>query len=252
MISYHNYTAWNSSSQILTTLLVFENIDLQRQMITANAFIDWDSARRVLKPKWDTSAERNLPIKERVSHIEACFTELQSQIIRRLTEIHPKSPIRITKSRIYHGWHRGKTPTDDRRAWEDAVHKIRPVIHGSVSYLPDVEYGNFMTCGGIRVPLFDTLRTREGGIDQQKMVDTALVADLLSYCRSESRNFHRGRPPEAMAIIIGDDDDLLPGAFVSEKWGLPTLIFRLNRSNESKFINIDGIIYNLRSENGNR
>jgi hypothetical protein len=113
-----------------------------------------------------------------------------------------------------------------------------------ISYLPDVEYGNLMTCGGARMPLFDTLRHRDG-VSGQKMVDTALVVDLLSYCRTESRNFQRGRKPDSMALVIGDDDDLFPGVFAAEKWGMPIYVFRVARDDENKHINSAGLIFKL-------
>jgi hypothetical protein len=126
-----------------------------------------------------------------------------------------------------------------------AQHRLRPVVSNKVSFLPDIEYGNELSCGGQRVPFFDTLRRRQDGSEEQKMVDTALVVDVLSFCRSESRNFIKGKRPESMAIIIGDDDDLLPGAFVSEKWGLPTYVLRVTRTDENRFIDTNGLTYRL-------
>lgn len=214
-------------------------------MITAYTFIDWDSARRIVRPKWDPSDDRKILVKERASNVEECFSELQSRVAAKLMEIEPKRPIRVLKNRIYHGWHSGKTETLDRRAWEDAVPRLRPVVSSKVSFLADVEYGNVLSCGGERLPLFDTLRQRKVRDDQQKMVDTALVCDLLSYCRTESRNFERGRKPDSMAIVIGDDDDLLPGVIVAERWGLPTYVFRVTREDESSHLSIAGLTYKL-------
>lgn len=214
-------------------------------MITAHAFIDWDSARRIVQPTWNSKDESKVSIKDRSSHVENCFSVLQQRVVQCIGKIVSNPPIRITKSRIYHGWHTGKTMTDDRRAWDEALNKLRPVVTSQVSFLPDIEYGDILSCGGPRVPLRDTLRSRGVGDMQQKMVDTALVVDLLSFCRTESRNFQRGRHPEAMAIVIGDDDDLLPGVFVSEKWGLPTVVLRITRADENKHINTLGLTHRI-------
>ncbi|WP_150124184.1 hypothetical protein [Cupriavidus nantongensis] len=214
-------------------------------MITAYTFIDWDSARRIIRPKWNPSDDQKVTLRDRASNVEECFTELQSRVAAKLVDIEPGRQIRIIRNRIYHGWHSGKTETLDRRAWEDAVPRLRPVVRNKISFLADVEYGNVLSCGGRRLPLFDTLRHRDGGQDQQKMVDTALVSDLLSYCRTESRNFKRGQKPDSMAIVIGDDDDLLPGVIVAEQWGLPTYVFRVTREDESKHLNIAGLTYRL-------
>jgi len=214
-------------------------------MITAYTFIDWDSARRIVRPKWNPSDDGKITLKDRASNVEECFSELQSRVAAKLVNIESGRKIRIVKNRIYHGWHSGKTETLDRRAWEDAAPRLRPIVGDKISFLADVEYGNVLSCGGRRLPLFDTLRHRDGREDQQKMVDTALVSDLLSYCRTESRNFKRGQKPDSMAIVVGDDDDLLPGVIVAEQWGLPTYIFRVTREDESKHLNIAGLTYKL-------
>lgn len=214
-------------------------------MITAYAFIDWDSARRILRPKWNPSDDHKISVKDRATNVEECFSELQSRVAAKLIEIEPRRQIRVLKNRIYHGWHSGRTETLDRRAWEEAAPRLRPVVRNRVSFLADVEYGNVLSCGGRRSSLFDTLRPREGKGDQQKMVDTALVSDLLSYCRTESRNFKPREKRDSMAIVIGDDDDLLPGVIVAEQWGLPTYVFRVTREDESKHLNIAGLTYKL-------
>jgi len=213
-------------------------------IITANAFIDWDSARRVVQPPWKKDALDVSP-RDRKKYVEACFSELQVRTTKALETCDLKFPVKITLSRVYHGWHRGKTPTDDRRAWEEARSEVRAFSTNRSSYLPDIKFGNEMLCGGVRMPLFDTLRRRDDGHDQQKMVDTSLVADLLSFCRNESSNFRRGQPTMSMAIVIGNDDDLLPGSFVAERWGLPVKVLRVSRSGESKFLNLEHLVYSL-------
>ncbi|MBG3851686.1 hypothetical protein ABQZ69_17650 [Xanthomonas sp. WHRI 8391] len=212
-------------------------------MISAHAFIDWDTARRIRRPPGGLS--ENIDFKDRVRYVSECYQEIQQRTVDCLSGMQSKSKVKIVMSRIYHGWHRGRTATDDRRAWEEAKSKLRPVANKNVSFLADIRFGDSLICGGLRSPLFDTLRRRDDGLDQQKMVDTALVADLLSYCRAESAGFRRGRPPEAMAIVIANDDDLLPGTFAAEQWGLPVKVMRINRANESKFLQLDGLVYSL-------
>ncbi len=213
-------------------------------IITANAFIDWDSARRVVVPPWPKNAE-NVTLAQRVKYVESCFNEIQLRTAKALEDCELKLPVKITLSRIYHGWHRGRTPTDDRKAWDQARALIRSLSTKNSSYLPDVKFSDELACGGTRMPLIDTLRRRDDGIDQQKMVDTALVSDLLCFCRNESSSFRRGQVPRSMAIVIGNDDDLLPGSFVAERWGLPVKVLRVSRSGESKFLNLDRLVYSL-------
>lgn len=214
------------------------------RMITANIFIDWDSARRIHRPKWSVM-ERNISLNDRAIHVEECFSLLQKKVSDFLGGMDCQDSIRIIKSRIYHGWHSGKTMSADRRAWDIAKNKLRSHVERKVSFLADIEYSEFLSAGGQRMPLYDTLRTRDDGTEQQKMVDTAMVADILSFCRTESRNFRRGERPNAMAIIVGDDDDLLPGAMVAEAWGLPTYVLRITREDENKFLNTNRLTYKI-------
>jgi len=221
--------------------------DMEEQgmdIITANAFIDWDTARRVVLPPWKKD-ESDVSLRERTKYVNSCFSELQSRTLKALEECELEFPVRIVLSRIYHGWHRGKTPTEDRRAWDDARFQMRALSAKKTSFLPDIRFGDEMLCGGARMPLLDTLRRRDDGRDQQKMVDTSLVSDLLCYSRNESANFRKGRPPKAMAIVIGNDDDLLPGTFAAERWGLPVKVLRVNRDGESRFLNIGKLVYSL-------
>lgn len=213
-------------------------------IITANAFIDWDTARRVVRPPWKQD-ESKVPLGERIKYVRACFNEIQSRTTAALDACAFKFPVKITLSRVYHGWHRGRTPTEDRVAWEQARSSMRAFSTRKASYLPDIKFGDEMICGGGRVPLLDTLRRRDNGDFQQKMVDTSLVGDLLCYCRNESSNFRRGHPVMSMAIVIGNDDDLLPGTFVAEQWGLLVRVLRVNRAGESKFLNLDQLVYSL-------
>ncbi|MFZ4963641.1 hypothetical protein HX881_23520 [Pseudomonas gingeri] len=165
----------------------------------------------------------------------------------KLAEIEPKSTIKILKSRIYHGWHRGKSPSADKVVWDQLRTQLKAVSRNRISYLPDIEFGNELICRGTRSPIFDTLRPDRSnpGSSSQKMVDTALVSDLLSFCRSESGSFRRNERPTTLAIVVGDDDDLLPGVFVAEAWGLPTYVFRITRDHDNKHLSTDGIIHRI-------
>lgn len=214
------------------------------EMITAHAFIDWDSARRIRRLPWGGD-EDVVPLKDRIRYVEESFSDLQVRTASALEAMNLRMPVRIVLSRIYHGWHRGITPTDDRRAWEQAKLNLKPLTARRVSYLPDIKFGDALTCGGARTPLVDTLRRRDDGVDQQKMVDTALVADLLSFSRAESASFRRGENPRSLAIVIGNDDDLLPGSFAAEQWGLPVKVLRINRDRESRFLKLNEMVYSL-------
>lgn len=190
---------------------------------------------------------KEMPPKVRYLCIQQAYSDLQQKIIDKLTEIDSKSPIRILSTRIYHGWHRGQEPTEDRKVWDELRRKLRPLSRERISYLPDVDFGNELICRGSRSVLYDTLRPdrERPEINNQKMVDTALVSDLLSFCRGESSNFRRNEKPKTLAIVVGDDDDLLPGVIVAEAWGMPIYVFRVTREQENRNLNTSGIIHRL-------
>lgn len=213
-------------------------------VITAQAFIDLDSARRFKRPPWDQNKEREIAFNKRKEFVVDLFTEMQMRVSANLASISPKRKVIVQNSRLYHGWHRGKTETEDRRIWKEASRSFRPYTTSHASYLPDVSFGNELVCGGKRVPLFDTLRDYDG-IERQKLVDTALVADLLTFTRTASATFKRGQDPQILALVIADDDDLFPGLFVAEEWGLKVFMLRVTRSDENKHINVDGLVRRL-------
>lgn len=213
-----------------------------RNPIRAFVFIDLDSARRIKRAPWKSGA--NVPWQARRSHATDVFSELQVRVSALLCQLRPSLYSTVVKSRIYHGWHRGRTPTDDRRIWEDARASFRPYKVARASYLPDIEFGDRLLCGGNRMPLLDTVRNTDGE-DRQKMIDTAIVSDLLYTARSESAAFGRGIEPSVMALLIADDDDILPGAIMSEAWGLPTYLVRVTRKGENAFLQTKGMVMAL-------
>ncbi|APC74624.1 hypothetical protein ACM74Z_28940 [Pseudomonas aeruginosa] len=219
-------------------------------MYRVSVFIDWDSAARI-SPNGLAIRNPDAPLKTKETAISSIFEELQKKTLKKLNEITNNKRATIEKARIYHGWHQGTTATKDRVAWENIRNKIRSLREGNSIFTPEIQFGNELICNGIRVPLYDTLRQDQGGKRkstkkfQQKMVDTSLISDLLCHCRTESKNFKRDSEPNSAAIIIGDDDDLLPGAFVAEAWGMPTYVFRVSREHESRHISSSGIIHRI-------
>jgi hypothetical protein len=213
-------------------------------MISAQVFIDLDSARRFKVAPWKPEQETQVSFKKRCEFVIELFSEIQMRIAAALVSIQPGEWVTVRNSRIYHGWHRGTTPTDERRIWEAASMSFVSYNTSRASYLPDTSFGNDLMCGGLRTPIYDTLRSLDG-LDRQKMVDTSLVADLLSYSRTESTSFGRGQKPKSLALIVADDDDFFPGVVVAEKWGLPIRVLRISRDNENRHLNVKGLTQKL-------
>ena len=191
------------------------------------ALVDWDTARRVAVPdiRLGRSALAGRSIRA-----------LQDHLARVLADELGPGPLRVTL-RLYHGWYRGKSKTLDRLDLEDSVRRepIQRVL-GAVSFAPELDYCDRLMCGGPRDRLFDTVRRRTDGKNEQKMVDTALVSDLLQFARSR-----RGET----ALVVGDDDDLLPGVITAEMWGSRVLVARVRESDNSN-LSTAGLICRMR------
>lgn len=197
----------------------------RRGITNVRTFIDWDTARRIVRPSIRRSGHRQ------------CLTsmmELQQFISELLQEADKSTHFRITY-RIYHGWHRGKTKTSDLIDFEKiSAENLLSRRIGSCSFAPEILFGNSLVCGGKRSFLYDTLRRREDSDkDEQKMVDTALVSDLLTSVRQER---------DAVYLVIGDDDDLLPGVITAEQWGAKIILARVTRSHDNAFVQTADLI----------
>ena len=147
--------------------------------------------------------------------------------------------------RLYHGWHKGWEPTENLRAMIATVSDTDFSVLAQASnvvYSPNVEYGHTLlsalperthTRPPIHLP--NTLRRQARHLDPtEKMVDTALAADLLEWAR---------RGPNEWALVLSEDDDLVPPVFTAESWIRPhggrAVILRHSRP--STFLKLDGL-----------
>ena len=202
----------------------------RRGVVNVRTFIDWDSARRIIS----TDARIG-----RASLGLRSMMEIQNFLSEILSRHDDSSNYRVNY-RVYHGWHRGKTKTSDYREFEEISNSSNLSRRlGQCSFAPEVQFGNSLLCGGKRSFLYDTLRRRKDSeVDEQKMVDTALISDLLTSVRHDRESIH---------VVIGDDDDLIPGVITAESWGAKVFLARVGRDHENSFLNIDGLIYQRRS-----
>lgn len=197
-------------------------------IIKATAFIDWDTARRMVQHDVNRGRERL---------VDRQLRELQEALALTLQQHDRQARFRVSL-RLYHGWHRGRTKTQDRLEIERFLDQqgLQRAV-GKVSFAPELAYSDELMCRSERRYLFDTLRRRQDGSDEQKMVDTALVSDLLHFVHSRAG---------ALALVVGDDDDLLPGIFTAESWGCRVLLARL-RTEDNQHLNTRGLIYRIRT-----
>ena len=126
--------------------------------------------------------------------------------------------------RAYHGWRRGFEPTARRRGLEEARRFFSPndpEDRGLSAYSPrtsqavrSLEFGDRLLgarderlCGQGDHHLPRTLQQDRAGNLGEKMVDTALVSDLIYLALENDRSW---------LIVVGQDADLVPGVLTAE------------------------------------
>ena len=185
---------------------------------TAIGFVDWNTA--VIASGAKASSGRQDAIAEKtLRHVERIVSDCLKK-----SEERSKFDVRL---RLYAGWHSGKTATDYfrgiTRVIESYASKTRRYHEGRVTFRggdSGIRLGHTLACVPGRrarkhgVHLLDTLRHRDRK-QEEKMVDTALVVDLLGLAsREEADRF----------LVVSDDDDMLPGIFAAEATGAETMM----------------------------
>ena len=209
----------------------------------AIGFVDWHTAvfasgAAIRRPgrRPDTVAEETL------KHVE----RIVSDYLKTSAE-GSKFQVRL---RLYAGWHSGKTRTDyfhgiDRvmgtyASRTRSYHEDRVAFRGGSD---GIRLGDTLACVPGRlarkhgVHLLDTLRHRDGK-REEKMVDTALVVDLLGLVNRKEADRY---------LVVSDDDDMLPGILAVEAAGAASVM--LSRPDmSSKFMAHAGdLIHTYRS-----
>ena len=126
--------------------------------------------------------------------------------------------------RAYHGWRKGFEPTLRRRGLEEARRFFSsndPEDRGIGAYSPhasqavrNLEFGDRLLgaldtrlCGQGDHHLPSTLQKDRAGSFGEKMVDTALVSDLIHLALEDDGSW---------LVVVGQDADLVPGILTAE------------------------------------
>ena len=196
-----------------------ENPDLAvRPFRRAIGFVDWHTAviasGAAIRPgRQDTIAEKALKHVERI--VSDCLKSSAQG---------SKFEVRL---RLYAGWHSGKTRTPYlhgiTKVMRAYASKVRTYHEGRVAFRSGrggIQLGDTLACVPGRlarnhgVHLLDTLRSRNGR-SEEKMVDTALVVDLLGLAsRKEADRY----------LVVSDDDDMLPGILAAQAAGARSMM----------------------------
>ncbi len=186
-----------------------------RRFDLAIGFVDWHTAvvasGAELRTKRSDAAARTV-----LQHVERIVSDY-------LVASAGGSRFRV-RLRLYTGWHEGTTRTPHfqgiTKVKRTYANQVRTYRGGRVAFLggdDGIQLGArlaYASPGRLvqkhGVHLLDTLRDQGDGKQTEKMVDTALVVDLLGLAnRKEAQRY----------VVVSDDDDMLPGVFAAEAVG---------------------------------
>ena len=151
--------------------------------------------------------------------------------------------------RLYHGWHIGWQRTENLLAIMTTVadpgfpsdYSVR-----NVRFRQAVQFGHtLLSALSVRqhsphqIHFANTLRRRNANSrSEEKMVDTALAADLLHWARET---------PSDWALVLVEDDDIVPPVFTAEAWiyGHGGKVFIVRNRRATPYAKLDGILREL-------
>lgn len=206
-----------------------------RAFIRVTCFVDWNS--QLLLTKIDCE---NKPL----DAARVAFREVTRRIAQCLVRVNTGAKFQV-HLRLYHGWRKGYEPTANLRA-------IRKIIADtdfttasdkpSVTYASNVGFGDRLLSAlpkrmhsrdGIHLP--NTFRDRGAKGHEEKMVDTALAADLV-VCAYQD--------PNEWILLVSEDDDLIPPLFTAESVinsGQAKALLLSSRKRGSNLLLLDGL-----------
>lgn len=194
------------ASQINKSLSQKQPDDIHKAYCRVAAFIDWNSQL------WLAGIDaRQYPL----SAAQAAFKGMTRRVTACLHAVDPGMRFQVDL-RLYNGWHKGYEPTANRKAIKQV---IAETDFSALSMKPQIVFSAEIGLGDCllsalpnrlhltqAIHLPNTLRER-GGHFEEKMVDTALAADLIVTAYQE---------PKDWILVAAEDDDLVPPIFVAE------------------------------------
>ena len=197
------------------------------ELIKVAVYLDWDTTRRL-----------DSRMRADITGINNVFEKLKPEISNTLKRINNKSWYRVYW-RVYHGWHQGKTKTQDRRIFDQYATIATSQTIEKTSFGTDFSFSGDMACSSKRSPIFDTMRfNRETGEKSQKMVDALLACDLLHLAKCKQYGVH---------IIVANDDDAIPAIFTAEAWHAKVVLLH-SRPNTNQHLNLHGIAERMEAQ----
>ena len=185
----------------------------------AIAFVDWHTAVIASGAKIRAGRSSAFVAKATLQHVERVVSDYLEQV--------DAASRFLVRLRLYAGWYSGKTRTPYfegvSRIVQTFASKVRSSKSGRVTFRgghDGVQLGDRLACVPGRmarkhgVHLLDTLRHRNA-TPEEKMVDTALVVDLVGLAiRKEADRY----------LVVSDDDDAWPGILAAEASGADSVM----------------------------
>ena len=203
--------------------------------IRVTAFIDWNSQIHNARTKAHLPLDAAKRTLQKTAHV----------ISRALSCEHSSGRFDVTL-RLYHGWHKGWQKTDGLKAvMQTASDPAFPTHYSTpnVVFRPALHFGHTLLSAlskrmhdSHQFHLGNTLRKRsKTQPEEEKLVDTALAADLLHWARES---------PTEWALVLAEDDDIVPPIFTAETWiqghGGRTFIVRVRPADQ--YLRLDGLL----------
>jgi hypothetical protein len=179
-----------------------------KRPIAVTAFVDWNAQIH------NARAHQLRPVEQANQTLQRTAKWIGRALVRN----NPTARFRVAL-RLYHGWHKGWEPTDGLRAIVATASPVElaALAHSTVRFSERLDYGHTLLSAlptrrhqNPAVHLPNTLRQQNRDSPrEEKMVDTALAADLLQWARND---------PEEWAVVVAEDDDFVPPVFTAESW----------------------------------
>ena len=201
--------------------------------IPVTAFVDWNSQMR----------NAGVPRGDPHEMAKRTLTWISRIIGRVLIRQAPAFRFNVV-FRLYHGWYKGWEPTENYRAITGLEFDFPASGRTTkVAFSSKVQYGHALLAAlperrhvSPRIHLPNTWRQQSGDSPRvEKMVDTALAADLLEWAR-EGRS--------GWAIVLSEDDDVVPPILTAEAWMKlrGRCVFLARARGGDQYLKLDGLL----------
>lgn len=208
-----------------------------RAFSRVTAFIDWNAQIHLARvnEKIDPLSLARVVFNKTIKRIANCLAQLEPN--RRFT----------VSMRLYHGWHKGYEPTNNRKAAQRVISETdfsSVSQRANVIFAPEVDFGDCLLAAcpershtKLAIHLPNTLRAQGKRSLEEKMVDTALASDVVFSAHQSSSDW---------ILVAAEDDDLVPPLFIAEAMikakGSRVILLRSRATNN--FLKLDDILVN--------